>query len=318
MSEHTRDADDVTFVFAGQGSQHGMMAHALFAANPVFRDTLLALDEVAGDLAGASVLAAMHDPARTRDASWDDLSMTHPAIFMVEFALARAVMAEGIVPRRVLGTSLGAFAAAAVAGVLTPEAALGATIQQAAAIEACCEPGGMLAVLASHQTWLPQLGRFGEVAAINFDGHFVMAAPDDGLRQMEAVLRAANVGYQRLPVRYAFHSHWIDPAQDVFLAHCRSLRLAPPRISIVCCERGSPLEAVDAEHFWRVVRQPIRLAEAVAQISPHSAYLDLGPSGTLATFLRYILPPPHRVQAVLARLGRDVVDLGSLRAEAAC
>lgn len=318
MNGHASDAEDLTFVFAGQGSQHGMMAHALFAANATFRDTLLALDEVACDLAGASVLAAMHDTSRARDASWDDLAMTHPAIFMVEYALAQAVMAEGIVPRRVLGTSLGAFAAAAVAGVLAPEAALGAIIQQAAAIEACCEPGGMLAVLASHHVWLPRLQPYGEVAAINFDGHFVMAAPDDGLRWMEAALHAANVGYQRLPVRYAFHSRWIDPARDVFMAHCRSLRLAPPRVPIVCCERGSPLDAVDAEHFWRVVRQPIRLAEAVAHMGPHAAYLDLGPSGTIATFLRYILPPPHRVRAVLSRLGRDVVDLGSLRAKATC
>ena len=318
MSERSSDTDDITFVFAGQGSQHGMMAHALFEANPVFRDTLLALDEVARDLAGGSVLAAMHDPVRARDAAWDDLSMTHPAIFMVEFALARAVMAQGIVPRRVLGTSLGAFAAAAVAGLLSPEAALGATIQQAAAIEACCEPGGMLAVLAPSDAWLPRLGHFGEVAAINFDGHFVMAAPDDGIRHMETALQAANVGYQRLPVRYAFHSRWIDPARDVFMAHCRSLMLAPPRIPVVCCERASPLESLDAEHFWRVVRQPIRLAEAVAHVSPRATYLDLGPSGTIATFLRYILPPPHRVRAVLSRLGRDTLDLGSLRATAAC
>ena len=102
------------------------------------------------------------------------------------------------------------------------------------------------------------------------------------------------------------------------MAHCRSLVLAPPRMAVVCCERASPLASLDAEHFWRVVRQPIRLAEAVAHVSPRAAYLDLGPSGTIATFLRYILPPPHRVRAVLSRLGRDTVDLGSLRATAAC
>lgn len=307
-----RDTDDITFVFAGQGSQHGMMARSLFEANRVFRDTLLELDALARELTGQSVVACMYDTERADGVPWDDLSTTHPAIFMVEYAAARAVMSEGIQPSRVMGTSLGAFAAAAVAGTITVEAGLEATIQQAAAIDALCDPGGMVAVLASADEWIPKLSDLGEVAAINFDAHFVMAAPDEGLGEIEARLGAGRVGFQRLPVRHAFHSRWIDPAAEVFLAYCAGMTLAPPRIPIVCCERAGPLPAVDAGHFWRVVRQPIRLGAAVRHIDQGSLYLDLGPSGTLATFLRYILPAPRRLKAVLSRLGRDELELGRL------
>ncbi|KAG9609016.1 hypothetical protein KCV01_g4082, partial [Aureobasidium melanogenum] len=214
--------------------------------------------------------------------------------------------------------TLGAFAAAVVAGAISVETGLEATIQQAAAIEACCSPGGMIAVLARADEWIPRLDGMGEVAAINFDTHFVMAAPDDGLRDIEACLSAARVGFQRLPVRHAFHSRWIDPAEQVFLAYCSTMELSVPKIPILCCERAAPLSTVDPEHFWRVVRRPIRLAETVGQVGERSLYLDLGPSGTLATFLRYILPAPRRLKAVLSRLGRDDVQLGDLCATSAC
>ncbi|WP_291777320.1 acyltransferase domain-containing protein [Luteibacter sp.] len=312
------DENDITFVFAGQGSQHGMMAYALYGANRVFRETLRELDTMMIDLTGQSVISAMYDPPARAAAPWDDLSTTHPAIFMVEYAVARAVMAEGILPSRVLGTSLGAFAAAVVAGAMSVETGLEATIQQAAAIEACCPPGGMVAVLARADEWIPRLAEMGEVAALNFDTHFVMAAPDEGLREIEACLVAGRVGFQHLPVRHAFHSRWIDPAADVFLAYCSTMELSVPRIPILCCERAAPLPRVDTAHFWRVVRQPIRLAETVEGVGGRSLYLDMEPSGTLATFLRYILPEPRRVKAVLSRLGRDEVELGRLRTPSGC
>lgn len=317
MSAPDRSAtDEVTFVFSGQGSQHGMMAKQLYDAHQGFRRTLQALDETARALCGASVVAAMFDQRRPRDAAWDELAMTHPAIFMVEYALAVAAIGDGVVPSRVMGTSLGAFAAAAVAGVVTADVALGMVVQQAAAIEACCEPGGMLAVLASPTTWIPRLSVHGEVAAINFDAHFVMSAPERGIRDMECLLASERVAFQRLPVGYAFHSRWIDPAEQVFLAHCAHVPLAPPRVPFICCERAAPLAELIPAHFWRVVRQPIRLAEATRHVPLASLYLDLGPSGTLATFLRYILPAPRRVCAVLARHGRDALDLRGLCAAA--
>ncbi|HET9483946.1 MAG TPA: acyltransferase domain-containing protein, partial [Xanthomonadales bacterium] len=128
------------FLFSGQGSQHFQMARALFEHEPVFRRWMLRLDGVVRDLADESVVEALYDDANDRSAAFDRLALTHPAIFMVEYALARALIDAGVEPDMTLGTSLGSFAAAAVAGFVDPEHALAAVVQQAAALETCCGP----------------------------------------------------------------------------------------------------------------------------------------------------------------------------------
>ena len=68
------------------------------------------LDAVARRRLGHSVLArALEDATR---GAFEDLPQTHPAIVMVEIALASALAARGVRPQAVLGVSLGEIAAA--------------------------------------------------------------------------------------------------------------------------------------------------------------------------------------------------------------
>ena len=166
------------FMFSGQGAQYFQMGRVLFEKNHVFRDSMLDLDGVARRLLGESIVGALYETSKGISEIFDQIRLTHPAIFMVEYAMARALISAGVMPGCLLGVSLGTFAASVVAGCLEPESALEMVIEHASAIEAECPRGIMIAVLAplslAQENFLKDRC---EVAAVNSDGHFVISAP---------------------------------------------------------------------------------------------------------------------------------------------
>lgn len=305
------------FLFSGQGSQHFQMGRALFEHVPAFRQWMLRLDGVVRDLADQSVVEALYGEHRDLAVPFDRIALSHPAIFMVEYALARALIAAGVEPDLTLGTSLGSFAAAAVAGFIDAERALAAVVQQAAAIETCCEPGAMVAVLADVAEFeRAGLRAHGELAAVNFGQHFVVALPEEGLPALLDGLKSRQLSFQRLPVAFAFHSRWIDAAHAPFASYLASLRIGAGTLPLVCSERAALLDRLPGDFFWQVVRGPIRFAQAidVLEREPDIAYIDVGPAGTLATFLRYLLPPARRsaIHSVMSAFGDDRTRFAAL------
>ncbi|BCB83183.1 hypothetical protein Psuf_004960 [Phytohabitans suffuscus] len=109
---------ETVFLFAGQGTQYHQMGRWMYENHGTFRRTLDGLDAVVREYRGGSILDQVYSPDRRPEEAFDRFRDTHPAIFMIEYALARALMAEGIKPNAVLGASLGEIAAAAVAGLV--------------------------------------------------------------------------------------------------------------------------------------------------------------------------------------------------------
>ena len=86
--------------------------------------------------------AAADDPAAER---LNRTELAQPAVFVIDYAMAKLWMSWGIVPEAVIGHSLGEYAAACIAGMLSLEDALALVADRARMIQAL--PGGaMLAV----------------------------------------------------------------------------------------------------------------------------------------------------------------------------
>jgi acyl transferase domain-containing protein len=301
----------MVFMFSGQGSQFFRMGRDLFEHNPVFRDWMQRLDEAARPAIGASVLATLYDPARGKGDAFDRTLLTHPAIYMTEIALAQALIADGVIPDRVLGVSLGSFAAAAIGGYVAIEDGLQAVIRQASALETLCPPGGMIAIMASpalyDESWLRDRSA---LAGVNFDRHFTVTAGRHDLDAIEAELKRREIAYVRLPVSVPFHSAAIDPARDSYLSAISALPRRRGVLPLVCCDRATVLDAVPETFFWDIARNPMRFGDAIRHLETGGPwrYVDVGPSGTLATFLKYILPKDSRssMLPVLTPFGSDV------------
>ncbi|HKO55148.1 MAG TPA: acyltransferase domain-containing protein [Thermoanaerobaculia bacterium] len=305
------------FMFSGQGSQYFQMGKELFDSDETFRGWMLRLDETARRTAGQSVIETLYSDAHGKGEPFDRTLLTHPAIFMVEYSLAQSLMHAGIRPEMVLGVSVGSFAAAAVAGCVDVDDALTAVIRQAMALEEWGEPGGMTAVLADPALFDQDFFRGrGELAAVNFSSHFVVSARRSELVAIEAVLKQRNVSHQRLPVSFPFHSQWMDKARPAFEPFMRSVRRTKARLPLVCCDRTTTLSDLSDSFFWDVVRHPIRFRETIARLEREGGrrYVDVGPAGTLATFLKYGLPESTKssVYSILTPFGRDRKNLAAV------
>ncbi len=298
--------ENLVFMFSGQGSQYYGMARELYRAHPVFARTMRSLDTVFGDAGLPGVLNEIYREDRTAAHPFDTLAYTHPAILMVELALVETLRAEGVRPDHVLGASLGEFAAAAAAGVLDVEELARSLAEQVRLVDRHCPPGGMIAVLDDIRTYRTR-GEDGpldqrltgglELAAVNFDRHFVLTGEPDEVARFEARLRADGRLCQRLPVTYAFHSRLMDVAAEPYRRALAGLRVRPPDVPFVSCAAGTALDDVRVDHFWRMVREPIDFRRAVGHLENQgraSLYLDLGPSATMANFATRNFAPGSR------------------------
>ncbi|MEU6231855.1 ACP S-malonyltransferase [Kitasatospora sp. NPDC047058] len=286
----------VVFAFSGQGSQYYRMGQELYDDNAVFRAALDRHDAVVAEELGESVLARVFDPARRKSDPFTDTRLSHPAIVMIELALAETLRAAGVEPDYVLGASLGEYAAAAVAGSIATDACLRLLVRQAEALRRGPR-GGMLAVLDRPDVLdrVPEL-RGCEVAARNYPGHFVVAGADDLLDRAESALRAADVLHQRVAVEYAYHSSLMDGVADGCRAAFAAVEFAPPRIPWISSVDGGLVGRPTPEHFWQVARRPIEFERTMTAMRDRGdfLYLDLGPSGTLHNFVCGNLPETTR------------------------
>lgn len=282
----------IIFMFSGQGSHYYQMGRELNNQEPVFKRQLQAAEKIFRDLTGLSILEHLYNDHFKKSDRFSRTLLTHPSIFMIEYALASLLLEQGIVPDYVLGASLGEFCAAVIAGILTFEEAFQAVIVQAQILETYCPPGAMMAII--HPSSLYH--NFGlvreqsEQAAINFPSHFVISGRTDHLKHIAAFLKEQQITFHELAVEYGFHSALIDDAAQPYLQFLERLSLKTPHTPFISCAHDSPFTPLRGQ-FWDAIRKPIHFQETIEALERENnyTYLDLGPSGTLATFVKYNL-----------------------------
>ncbi|WP_139488206.1 acyltransferase domain-containing protein [Brevibacillus dissolubilis] len=306
------------FLFSGQGSQYYQMGKELFLTNQTFRKWMFKQNEIMYDLTGESLLNHLYDQKRMKSELFDNLTFSHPAIFMVEVALAQALIEGGRTPDYVAGTSLGEFASAVVAGVLEVDEVIRILTTQARMVTAHCPPGGMITIIDNPALFEqePILHENSELASVNYHQSFVISGTDEGLAVIQRYLDQQEKLYQRLPVRFAFHASYLDVVKPFYLDTLQGLTLRKPQIPFVSSVTGGILDELPQDYFWEIARQPIRFPQAVQtleSIGSHD-YIDMGPSGTMKNFVHHNLPQgsTSECHTIMSPYSQDAANLEKL------
>jgi [acyl-carrier-protein] S-malonyltransferase len=274
----------------GQGAQKpGMLTPwlELPGAEPFFR--------WAGAIADADLLTL----GTTGDAeAITDTAVTQPLVVAMSLFVARELgglpgpVAHTPAAGRdvvITGHSVGELTAAALAGVLSVEAAIALTAVRGRAMARACAltPTGMSAVLGGDPDELAAaLAEHGlEAANLNGGGQVVVAGPVDGLAALKAE-PPAKARVLPLSVAGAFHTRYMAPAREELEQLVGGLTPADPSRLLLSNADGAAVPT-GAQALTRIVSQitsPVRFDACLATLRELgvTAAVELPPAGALA------------------------------------
>jgi acyl transferase domain-containing protein len=296
----------VAFMFTGQGSQYPGMGADLYRDEPPFRaavDRALALLDAdrRAELLRLVFGALAGPPADEDHAALQRTETAQLALFVMHVALTELLGAWGVRPAMMIGHSIGDYAAAHVAGVLSLEEAI-ALVTARGRLMGEMAPGTMLSVAADLAD-LPPLPPNVSVAAVNAPRLIVLAGPTDAIADYERNLTAGGFGTRRLHTSHAFHSAMMEPMLARFRTTLATVALGAPAIPFVSSLTGefASVEETGDGAFWaRQIREPVQFARGCEAIAAAGAtvVLEVGPGRGLSALAR---------QCGLVARGIDVV-----------
>jgi|SRR5579872_3763810 len=312
----------IVFMFAGQGSQYYSMGRELYERIPSFRHWLDLCSEHLKPALKLFLAEFLYRERPNRFAPFDQVLLTHPAVFCINYSMAKTLIEEGVQPNALLGYSLGELVAWTLAGTLQLEQALNMVVEMARLVEQRTPPAAMLAVLvpASLMETHPEVFRGATLACVNYAANFVVTGSQADLAATEKAVKHLGVPCQMLPITRGFHSPLIDPAEAPFVELASRLNLRPEQVPVFSSMLGrqASLTDIDSRYFWNVIRQRVTFWETVRLMESQSpaVYIDVGPSGTLASFIRQILGPESVSSAhpLMTPFGKELERIQKLRA----
>lgn len=278
----------LVFMFPGQGSQYVGMARSLYEREEHFRT---ALDECLLLIPDAlGIRALLLAGADASDTGLDRTDRTQPALFAVEYAVARMWMQKGLQPRAMIGHSVGEYVAACLAGVFSLKDAMFLVLARGRLMQGCV-PGAMLSVMLPEADLRARLDEGLEIAAVNGPGSCVVAGDTEALHHFAERLERGGAGCRLLRTSHAFHSAAMEPILAEFASLFDGIALSAPAIDVMSNLSGNWLRAEEACNpaYWAEhLRRAVNFSDGMKHILDLSApvLLEVGPGSTLSRLAR--------------------------------
>ena len=283
----------VVFMFPGQGTQYAGMGAELYRSEPCFRAEVDRCLKVLQPNLKNDLQALVFPDPKTKETAGQQLIQSRyaqPALFIIEYALAKLWMSWGIKPMAMIGHSVGEYVAACLAEVFSLEDALSLVAERANLVQAQ-PPGSMLSIRLPEKEVIPFLNADLAIAAVNSPVLCVVSGPDKAIGDLEGRLVSRGVMTQRLQASHAFHSPMMAPVVAPFTTRLGRVKFSAPKIPCVSNVTGVWITAEQATSpsYWAgQVRQTVRFAEGLTALFGDGPrlFLEVGPGQTLSQMVR--------------------------------
>ncbi len=284
------------FMFPGQGAQEVGMARELYKHLSRFRTEVDACASIVMQQSGFDIRELIGLTGVTTSTTAHQLIQTQysqPALFVIEYAMARLWMSYGLQPQGMIGHSLGEYVAACLAGVFSLEEALALVSARGRLLQSMPQ-GAMLSVGMDEESIQHHLNSGLCLAAVNGLERCVVSGTFTEVKALETKLTAQGVSHRRLQTSHAFHSHLMDPALDAFGSILAKIQMQAPKLRFVSNLTGrwiTDAEATSPTYWMRHMREPVRFAQGLNVLSEMTAssgamLVEVGPGRTLGTLAR--------------------------------
>ena len=304
--------EGVVFLFTGQGAQYVEMGKRLYDTEATFR---AAIDRCSELLQGTldRPLTSVLFPLPGETSPIDDTAYAQPAIFAIEYALTELWRSWGVQPSAVIGHSIGEFAAAHAAGMVSLEDAVRLVAARGRLMQQLPGGGAMAAVMAGEALVRDAVAPFADrvaIAALNGPSNTVISGDGNAVTAILESLAARQITAQRLVVSHAFHSPLMDPMLDEFERIASRMSFAAPKVPFVSNVSGTLVDAgfaCDAGYWRRHARGAVRFADGLAALHGRGdrVFLEIGPAPTLSGMGRRMFDADDVAWLASLRKGRD-------------
>ncbi len=301
----------VILLLPGVGDHYVGMAHDLYETRAVFKQevdrcarilephlgidirTVIYPDSRSWEREGKSkgidlkkMLGAPADaPTDPEAAKLNRTLFVQPALFTIEYAMARFWQALGITADVIVGHSMGEYVAACLSGVMSLDDALRLIAVRAKLVDALPQ-GAMLAVMLSESELRPLLPGELSISLINGPSLCVVAGPVAAVAEFEKALSARSVICRHVQNAHAFHSRMLDPIVTAFEAEVRKVRLNEPKTPYISNVSGTWIKGGEATNpaYWAShANSTARFSDALHELwrLDNPILLEAGPGRTL-------------------------------------
>jgi phthiocerol/phenolphthiocerol synthesis type-I polyketide synthase E len=283
----------VVFMFPGQGAEHVNMGLELYQTEPAFRELIDRCSERLTSHLGLDLRTVLYPDKEYAAHAREQLcqtSIAQPALFVVEYALARMWMLWGVQPQAMIGHGLGEYVAACLAGVFSLEDALALVAARGRMMQGLAG-GEMLSVPLTEGEVQPLLSGNISLSAINGPSQSVLSGPSEQLAELVERLADEGVACRRLPTNYAFHSAAMNSMIGPFSEQLRQTQLRSPQIPYISSLTGTWIteEAIQDRGYWAGhLLGTVRFADGLNELlkQPKRRFLEVGPGHMLSRLVR--------------------------------
>jgi acyl transferase domain-containing protein len=300
----------LAFVFSGNGAQFPGMGSAALRSSAAFRSAVEEVDALLRRELGWSVAERLEAGAEAAEVARADVAQ--PLLFAIQVGIVGGLREAGIVATANLGHSVGEIAAAWAAGALTLAEAARVVVARSRQQERTRGIGQMAALALggdAAREFLADLGSSAEVAAINATHSVTVSGSKKEIARVAAEARGRGLWVRVLDLDFAFHSRAMDPIRQDLLASLAGLESRQAESLLVSTVTGDAIAGrpLDAAHWWRNIRHPVRFAGGVARLieGGYRVFLEIGPSPILQSYLADGLRAAEADGRVLASLSRN-------------
>lgn len=291
-NEKTNNISEIAFMFSGQGVKLKNCGKTLYNTQPVFKQSLDECAAIIKEHTNFDLINTLYNSELNNDI------LIQPALFSIEYALAKLWASWGIIPQFVIGHSVGEYTAAVIAGVMTLNDGLKLLVTRNILMNKLPSNGAMMAINAGLESVNKiinenNLSQKLNIAGINSNMQTIISGEVGCFDKVKLILDSENIKYKVLDVTHAFHSYLMQPMIAEFREIAETIKYTNPTITLISNVTGTELDikSINAEYWSEHILNPVNYVagiEALLDIGCRT-YLEVGPQQNLIYLTRQII-----------------------------
>jgi len=272
------------FLFPGQGAQHPGMGEGFFSRFPEYVAQ-------ADNILGYSIEnLCLHEPQQLNQTQF-----TQPALYTVNSLMYFDRIEQGQSPIAVAGHSMGEYNALLAAKVFDFKTGL-ELVKKRAELMQQATGGGMAAIIHLDEAAIQDVLQTNsltsiDIANINAPNQLVLSGPKADIQSAQSIFEEHSAMVIPLNVSGAFHSRYMQTAQEAFAEFLQQYSFNPPQLPVIANVNAKPYQHENIHsHLAQQLTHSVRWSETIQYLSTTGVteFIEIGPGKVLTGLLRHI------------------------------